>query len=108
MRAMRRYLLVLSLLLVPAIATAAGSAPHVVAKIRVGIGPCAGVAAFGSFWQTNYGGNTLSRVNPRTNKVTKTGRLGFQPCGIAAGAGSLWIDGYGTSRVERVDRKRVA
>ena len=57
--------------------------------------------------ETNYGTATLSRVNPRTNKVTKTGRLGAQPCGIAAGAGSLWIDGYGTSRVERVNRKTL-
>ena len=81
MRAMRRYLLVLSLLLVPAVATAASSAPRVVAKIRVGTQPCAGVAAFGSFFETNYGSATLSRVNPRTNKVTRTGRLGAQPCG---------------------------
>ena len=84
-----------------------GAAPRVVAKIHVGSQPCAGVAAFGSFWQTNYGTATLSRVNPRTNKVTRTGRLGAQPCGIAAGAGSLWIDGYGTSRVERVNRRTL-
>jgi YVTN family beta-propeller protein len=104
---MRRYLLALSLLVAPAVATAAGAAPRVVAKIRVGSQPCAGVAAFGSFFETNYGSATLSRVNPRTNKVTKTGNLGSQPCGIAAGAGSLWIDGYGTSRVERVNRKTL-
>ena len=97
MRAMRRHLLILTLLLAPSVAAAAGAAPRVVAKIHVGSQPCAGVAAFGSFWQTNYGTATLSRVNPRTNKVTRTGRLGAQPCGIAAGAGSLWIDGYGTS-----------
>ncbi len=97
MRAMRRHLLILTLLLAPSVAAAAGAAPRVVAKIHVGSQPCAGVAAFGSFWQTNYGTATLSRVNPRTNKVTRTGRLGSQPCGIAAGAGSLWIDGYGTS-----------
>ena len=97
MRAMRKHLLVLTLLLAPSVAAAAGAAPRVVAKIHVGSQPCAGVAAFGSFWQTNYGTATLSRVNPRTNKVTRTGRLGAQPCGIAAGAGSLWIDGYGTS-----------
>jgi YVTN family beta-propeller protein len=107
MRAMRRYLLVLSLLLVPAVALAAGTAPRVVAKIRVGTQPCAGLAAFGSYWQTTYGASTLSRVNPQTNKVTKTGRLGIEPCGIAAGAGSLWIDGYGTGRVERVNRKTL-
>ena len=89
----------------PSVALAAGAAPRVVAKIHVGSQPCAGVAAFGSFWQTNYGTATLSRVNPATNRVTQTGRLGAQPCGIAAGAGSLWIDGYGTSRIERVNRR---
>jgi virginiamycin B lyase len=104
---MARYLLVLALLVAPAVAAAEGAAPRVVAKIRVGTQPCAGVAAFGSFFETNYGSATLSRVNPRTNKVTKTGRLGAQPCGIAAGAGSLWIDGYGTSRVERVNPKTL-
>lgn len=107
MRAMRRYAVAASLLLAPAVAAAAGAAPHVVAKIRVGSQPCAGVAAFGSFFETNYGSATLSRVNPRTNKVTKTGVLGAQPCGIAAGANSLWIDGYGTARVERVDRRTL-
>ena len=104
---MRTYLIALTVLLVPSVALAAGSSPRVVAKIRVGSQPCAGVAAFGSFFETNYGSATLSRVNPRTNRVTKTGRLGAQPCGIAAGAGSLWIDGYGTSRVERVNRKTL-
>jgi len=107
MRAMRTSLIALSLLLVSSAALAAGSSPRVVAGIRVGAKPCAGVAAFGSFFETNYGSGTLSRVNPRTNKVTKTGRLGSLPCGIAAGAGSLWIDGYGTSRVERVNRKTL-
>ena len=104
---MRRYVLALSLLVAPAVAAAAGATTHVVAKIRVGSQPCAGVAAFGSFFETNYGSATLSRVNPRTNKVTKTGVLGAQPCGIAAGAGSLWIDGFGTARVERVNRKTL-
>jgi virginiamycin B lyase len=107
MRTMRRYLIALALLVAPSVAAAAGAAPRVVAKIRVGTQPCAGVAAFGSFFETNYGSATLSRVNPRTNKVTKTGRLGAEPCGIAAGAGSLWIDGYGTSRVERVNPKTM-
>ena len=104
---MRTYLIALTLLLVPSVALATDSSPRVVAKIRVGSQPCAGVAAFGSFWETNYGTATLSRVNPATNRVTKTGRLGAQPCGIAAGAGSIWIDGYGTSRIERINRKTL-
>src|SRR5262249_38189358 len=104
---MQRALLITLLLVVPSVALAASSAPRVVARIHVGAAPCAGVAAFGSFWETNYADATLSRVNPRTNRVTKTGRLGYQPCGIAAGAGSIWIDGYGTNRVERVDPKTM-
>jgi virginiamycin B lyase len=104
---MRTYLIALSLVLVPSVALASSSSPRVVAGIHVGAKPCAGVAAFGSFFETNYGTATLSRINPRTNTVTKTGVLGSQPCGIAAGAGSLWIDGYGTARVERVNRKTL-
>src|ERR1041385_8878607 len=104
---MRTHLIALTVLLLPSVALAAGSSPRVVAKIRVGSQPCAGVAAYGSFFETNYGSATLSRVNPRTNKVKKNGVLGAQPCGIAAGANSLWIDGYGTARVERVNRKTL-
>src|SRR3954452_886334 len=104
---MTRRLLIVLMLLVPTVASAADSTPRVVAKIKVGIAPCAGVAGFGAFWQTNYGTATLSRINPKTNKVTKTGKLGFQPCGIAVGAGSIWIDGYGTAKVERVNPRTL-
>ena len=52
---MTRRLLILLVLLVPTAASAAGSTPRVVAKIKVGIAPSAGVAGFGAFWQTNHG-----------------------------------------------------
>ena len=68
---MTRRLLIVLVLLVPTVASAAGSTPRVVAKIKVGSAPCAGVAGFGAFWQTSYGTATLSRINPKTNKVTK-------------------------------------
>src|SRR6266511_1783353 len=107
MRAMRKLVLLAVALLLPSLASAAGPSPRLIAKIRLGVGPCAGVAGFGSFWETSYGTATLSRINPRTNRVTRTGRLGFQPCGIAVGAGSIWIDGYGTAKVERVNPKTL-
>src|SRR5436190_22501784 len=99
---MRKHLAVLALLVLPATAAAPGSSPRVVAKIKVPVGPCAGVAGFGSFWESTFNTSSLVRVNPRTNRVTRVGRLGFQPCGLAAGAGSIWVDGYGTAKVERV------
>src|SRR6266508_1321556 len=104
---MRKLVLLAVALLLPSLASAAGPSPRLIAKIRLGVGPCAGVAGFGSFWETSYGTATLSRINPRTNRVTRPGRLGFQPCGIAVGAGSILIDGYGTAKVERVNPKTL-
>ena len=62
---MRRYLLALTL--APrARRSHRPRAPHHASSRRSASAsqPCAGVAAFGSFWQTNYGTATLSRVNP--------------------------------------------
>ena len=60
--------------------------------------------AFGSFWQTNYGTATLSRVNPRTNKVTRPAgsarsRAGSPPAPAASGSTAT-----APSTVERVNR----
>ena len=88
-------------------ATTAAAAPRaepvVVARIKVGLGPCLMEAAFGYVWVANNAGSTLTRVNPRTNRARGGLRVGDNPCGVAAGAGSIWIDGFGTGRIERVD-----
>ena len=90
---------------------AAGSPTKVIARISVGLAPCAEVQGFGSVWVANYTSSTLSRIDPARNRVIGTVEVGAAPCGLAAGAGAIWVDGYGTGTVERVDpltMKRVA
>jgi YVTN family beta-propeller protein len=84
---------VLSLLLVLAVAAVASAAPsadpQVIAKIRVGSAPCASVAAKGLLWVTNYNSSTVSVIDPKTNKVVgKQIPVAPGPCAIVAGAGS--------------------
>src|ERR1051325_6393518 len=83
------------------VALAGGSTT--VTKITVGIAPCAEIAGYGSVWVANYSSNTLSRIDPATNKVTGTVKGGAEAGGLAEGGGSIWVDGYGTGAVERVD-----
>jgi YVTN family beta-propeller protein len=89
-----------------AVAVAAVAATTVT-PVKVGVQPCAEIGAFGSVWVANYGNATLSRVDPKTNRVTGTVNVGAEPCGLAAGAGSIWVDGYGTDTVERVDPRTL-
>ena len=90
-------------------AVPAGAAPpgHVVARIKIGLNPCAEVQAFGAVWVANASSNTLSRINPATNRVTATVKVGPQPCALVPAAGALWVDGYGWGEVERVDPRRL-
>jgi YVTN family beta-propeller protein len=73
------------------------------AKLLTGQQPCGEVEGFGSMWISNFGSNTLSRIDPATNKVIATIKIGASPCGLAVGHGSVWINAYGTNSVERVD-----
>jgi len=94
-------------LLVSTLFSAAAPGASVTARITVRLQPCAEIAGFGSVWVANYGSSTVSRIDPRTNRVVGTVRVGPAPCGLAAGAGSIWVDGYGSGTVERIDPKRM-
>jgi YVTN family beta-propeller protein len=98
-------------LLLSTLFAAGAPGASVTARVTVGLQPCAEIAGFGSVWVANYGSSTLSRIDPKTNRVVGTVHVGTEPCGLAAGAGSIWVDGYGTGTVERVDpeaMRRVA
>jgi len=77
--------------------------PIVKKTIHTDAQPCAPVEGFGSIWVSNFGSNTLQRIDPATNRVTGRVDIGAQPCGLAVGAGAVWINGYGSNSVERVD-----
>ena len=82
---------------------AAGSAPHVVARIPTGSSPGGAVSAFGGVWIANDGGGTLARVDPGTNRVTRRVRLRPGVFSVARGFGALWVVNYKTNRLTRVD-----
>lgn len=46
---------------------------------------------FGSVWATNTQDGTVSRIDPRTNRVVKTIHVAVCPVGITAGAGTVWV-----------------
>jgi YVTN family beta-propeller protein len=56
----------------PPLAEAAASASQILARIPVTDGPAALHVAFGSVWTVNHRSDTLSRIDPATNKVAVT------------------------------------
>lgn len=71
--------------------------PYVSAAITVGRGPSGAAIAPNGVWVTNWYDNTLSRIDPNTNRVLQTLSLNpgsdstAGPEAIAYGAGSLWV-----------------
>jgi len=63
----------------------------VVARVRTGEKPCAAIEADGGLWVTNYGDDTVVKIDPARNRVTARYQTASQPCGIAFAAGSLWV-----------------
>jgi YVTN family beta-propeller protein len=72
--------------------------------IKVGKSPRSIAIGEGSIWTLNTGNATVSRVDPKTNKVTMTIKLGGSiPSGrIAVGEGSVWVSAPGSPLI-RID-----
>ena len=51
------------------------------------------------------GADTLVRIDPATNKPTKTIAIGRQSSAVASGAGFVWVTSYGDGTVWRIDPK---
>lgn len=57
-------------------------------------------------WVSNAPKNSVSRLDPKTNKVLSTITVGKEPgSGLATGFGSLWVPNCGDSTVSRIDLK---
>jgi YVTN family beta-propeller protein len=57
-------------------------------------------------WVSNSPKNTVSRIDPKTNKVVATITVGKDPCsGLAAGFDSIWVPNCGDPSVSRIDRQ---
>jgi DNA-binding beta-propeller fold protein YncE len=81
-----------------------------VASIPVGRGPEGVAFAEGSVWVGNARADTLSRIDPRRNKVDgEAVEVGDDPDGVAAGSGIVWVANAGDRTLQRVDaRSRAA
>ncbi|HET7449069.1 MAG TPA: hypothetical protein VFJ78_00595 [Gaiellaceae bacterium] len=83
---------------------ASGSAPTVVAKIKLQqfAQPCAAAGGGGAVWVSEFSAPYVLKINPRTNKVVKKIGIGSGSCGLAYGAGSLWIEDTNSNTISRV------
>jgi YVTN family beta-propeller protein len=61
------------------------------ARIRVGQGPLAVRAGFGSVWVTNGEDGTVTRIDPATNKVVGVIPVGPVPYELAPAGGGMWV-----------------
>src|SRR5438093_3103665 len=71
--------------------------------IHVGAQPTGMTYGAGSLWTADYGGGTVSRVDPVHHRVVKTISVGMNPAAITFGAGAVWVGDFGTAAVYRID-----
>ena len=75
-----------------------------VTRIRIGHGSYDVLFAEGSVWVTNNTDDTVSRVDPATNRVVATIPLAGGPAGLAFAAGTVWVGTNGVDDdVVRID-----
>jgi streptogramin lyase len=83
---------------------------HVLARIHVGLQPEYALVAFGAVWVSNHHGRSVSRIDPKTNRVVATIAAGDQRT-FRDGPQDLTTDGRyiyvgssnGTTPFERID-----
>jgi len=64
------------------------------------------IAVGDAVWISNKPKNSVSRIDPKTNKVAEIVTVGKAPCsGLAIGFESLWVPNCGDQTVSRVDLK---
>jgi YVTN family beta-propeller protein len=61
------------------------------------------VAGEGGIWLSNHREGSVSRIDPRTNRVVATVRVGDQPSDLAVGFGSVWVPVNQGHRLVRLD-----
>jgi YVTN family beta-propeller protein len=79
---------------------------RMVATIKVRRGPLDLAATPGAVWVPNSGGggDSVARIDPRTNRVAgRPVRTGASPQSLAVGGGSLWVANHDARTVTRID-----
>jgi DNA-binding beta-propeller fold protein YncE len=75
-----------------------------VATIRVGRAPLDVAVTQGAVWVTNSGGDSVTRIDPQTNRlVGRPIRTGASPQSLAVGGGSLWVANHDARTVTRIE-----
>jgi YVTN family beta-propeller protein len=76
-----------------------------VATIRVRRAPLDIAVTPGAVWVTNAGGDSVTRIDPQTNRLA--GRpiaTGASPQSLAVGGGSVWVANHDAATVTRIDQ----
>jgi streptogramin lyase len=81
----------------------AGSGPGLIARVPTSSAPCGVGSGFGAVWVATDGGGTVSKVDPATNRVTRSVPVGRSACTLAVGAGAVWTVRYDADELVRVD-----
>src|SRR5207237_8418768 len=82
----------------------------VVARTKVSPGEAA-AAGDGAVWLSHSSEDTVSRIDPATNKVSATIHVGPQPTGLAVSPAAVWAadaGGPSVSRIHPATNQRVA
>jgi virginiamycin B lyase len=76
---------------------------EVEAQIKVGREPKELVAALGSVWVVNSKSNSVTRIDPRTNRVNGASiPVGNNPIGITATRGAVWVTNFADDTVSAI------
>jgi DNA-binding SARP family transcriptional activator/streptogramin lyase len=79
----------------------------IVKRIQIGppngTSPTGTVATGGGYVWTGNWNRSVSKVDPRTNRVVATYTLPDNPQNVTFGDGSLWVDSYDASKAWRID-----
>jgi YVTN family beta-propeller protein len=75
-----------------------------VATITVGRAPLDIAVTPGAVWVTNAGGDSVTRIDPQTNRLAgRPVTTGASPQSLAVGGGSLWVANHDAATVTRID-----
>jgi YVTN family beta-propeller protein len=78
-------------------------ASRTVERIAVGRHPRGIAIGEGSAWVTDIGGNTVSRIDPASGKVTATIKVGRGPRAIVIQEGVVWVANSLGNSISRID-----
>jgi YVTN family beta-propeller protein len=84
---------------------ATSGVPRFTASIPVGRGPAAITPAGGSVWVVNALDDTVTQVDPNTNRPVATIRVGERPQAILATNVTVWVANAGDATVTRIDAR---